>query len=146
LATVAAWCAILGLDEHYGVLSRGASDSYVNVCAQLWHPKRDWTERWYFGGALNFGDAEAPYALSTSISEMRQRMADFIGQPEYDWVEDSPSRAVGLWGLDFMACRHFRMPIPASAWYRVMPTLQSKSPPAPHANLLAPDQPGSSTG
>lgn len=132
LATVAAWCAILEMDEHYGVLSRGASDSYVKVCAQLWHPKRDWTERCYFGGALNYGDSEAPYALPTNVSEMRQRIADFIQRPEYDCVEDSPSRAVGLWGLDFVACRHFRMPIPASTWYRVMLALNSE-------NLLSSD-------
>lgn len=123
LATVAAWCAILGLDKHYGMLSRGASDSYANVCAQLWHPTRDWTERWYFGDALNFGDAEAPYALPTSITEMRQRIADFVERPEYDWGEGSRSRAIGLWGLDFVACRHLRIPVPASAWYRVISCL-----------------------
>ena len=124
LATIAAWCAILGLDEHYGALSCGAADSYASVCAQLWHPTRNWTERWCFGGALNFGDTEAPYALPTSIAEMRQRIADFLMRPEYDWVEGSPSRGAGLWGIDFIACRHLRMPVPASAWYRMMPAPQ----------------------
>lgn len=118
LATVAAWCAMLGLDDHYGSLSRGAATSYAKVCAQLWHPTTGWTERWYFGGALDLGDAEAPYALPTNVEEMRQRITDFVKRPEYDWVEASPSRTLGLFGLDFVACRHFRTPVPASAWYR----------------------------
>ncbi len=118
LATVAAWCAVLGLDDHYGLLSRGATTSYNKVCAQLWHPTIGWTERWYFGGAMDFGDAEAPYALPANVEEMRQRITDFVKRPEYDWVGTSPSRTLGLFGLDFVACRHFRVPVPASAWYR----------------------------
>lgn len=125
LATVGAWCVILGLDEHYAALSRGATDSYAKVCAQLWHPTQGWTEHWYFGGALNFGDTEAPYALPTSVDEMRQRMADFVKRTEYDWVGTSSTRAAGLWALDFVACRHLRMPVPASAWYRLMPEPRS---------------------
>lgn len=121
LATVAAWCAMLGLDDHYGLLSRGTTTSYAKVCAQLWHPTIGWTERWYFGGALDFGDAEAPYALPVNVEEMRQRITDFVKRPEYDWVETSPSRTLGLFGLDFVACRHFRIPVPASAWYRSRP-------------------------
>lgn len=118
LATVAAWCALLDLDDHYGALSRGATTTYAQVCAQLWHPAAGWVERWYFGRPLDLGDAEAPYALPSDVEEMRQRMADFLKRPEYDWVEASPSRRVGLFGLDFVACRHYRVPVPASAWYR----------------------------
>ena len=124
LATIAGWCVILGLDAHYSMLSRGASESYADVCAQLWHPTRDWAERWYFGGALKFGEAEAPYALPASHSEMRRRISDFTKRPEYDWVEGSLSLGVGLWAIDFIACRHLRMPVPASVWYRLMPTPQ----------------------
>jgi hypothetical protein len=127
LATVAAWCALLGLDDHYAALSRGVATSYTKVCAQLWHPTSDWTERWYFGGALNFGDAEAPYALPSNVDEMRQRMAEFVKRPEYDWVDVAPGRAVGLFGLDFVACRHLRMPVPASAWYRCGPAVAETS-------------------
>ena len=121
LATVAAWCAMLGLDDHYGQLSRGVTTSYAKVCAQLWHPTIGWTERWYFGGALDLGDSEAPYALPVNVEEMRQRITDFVKRPEYDWIAASPSRGLGLFGLDFVACRHFRIPVPASAWYRSRP-------------------------
>lgn len=125
LATAAAWCAILELDEHYTALSRGTVDSYKNVCAQLWHPTRDWHAGWYFGGSLDQGETEAPYTLPPAIEEMRQRIADFINLKNYDWIASSPSHAVGIWAIDFIACRHFQMPVPASAWYRLMnPTSQ----------------------
>ncbi|MBR7784226.1 hypothetical protein [Undibacterium luofuense] len=122
LATVAAWCLILELDEYYALLSRGASDPYKNVCAQLWHPTSGWHTYWYFTGSLNLGESEAPYLLPPSPEEMRQRMNTFISLDKYDWVNSSPSVAVNTWAIDFIACRHFRIPVPASAWYRLMPT------------------------
>ncbi len=119
LATIAAWCVILDLDDCYAVLMRGASGSYEKVCAQLWHPIKEWPNSWYFGESLDQGEAEAPYALLPSAAEMRQRMKQFLERSEFDWVDSSPTREVGLWALDFVACRHFRMPVPASAWYRL---------------------------
>lgn len=119
LATVAAWCAMFGLEQHYAALSQGALDRYKNVCAQLWHPTTGWHLQWYFRACLDRGDTEAPYVLLPSTEEMRQRMAEFLKREEYDWIGSSPSIAHGLWALDFMACRHFRMPLPASAWYRL---------------------------
>ncbi|WP_454711342.1 hypothetical protein [Cupriavidus nantongensis] len=120
LATVAAWCVILELDEHYAALSRGTVDSYNNVCAQLWHPTGDWHARWYFRGTLDQGETEAPYTLPPAIEGMRQRIGDFISLKNYDWIASSPSLAAGIWAIDFIACRHFRIPVPASAWYRFM--------------------------
>lgn len=128
LATVTAWCAILGLDEHYEALSRGAAGPYKNVCAQLWHPVNDWHSLWYFKTCLDQGDTEAPYVLLPSVEEMRQRFSEFLAREEYDWVKTSPSIAHGLWVLDFMACRHFRMPVPASAWYRLLEQPASEKP------------------
>ncbi|MET3821101.1 hypothetical protein ACVK00_000015 [Burkholderia sp. PvR073] len=118
LATIAAWCVVFELDDHYTALARGAIGSYDNVCAQLWHPTNDWPGNWYFGGSLEHGEAEAPYALLPSIVDMKQRIKQFLERPEFDWIESSQTRTVGLWALDFVACRHFRMPVPASAWYR----------------------------
>lgn len=120
LATIAAWCVILELHEHYATLSHGVTGPYGNVCVQLWHPTSNWPASWYFGGSLDHGEAEAPYALLPSSDDMRQRMAEFIDRQEYDWIASSPSRAVGLWALDYIACRHFRVPVPASAWYRLI--------------------------
>lgn len=120
LATIAAWCAMLGMDKHYALLAKGASDTYKDVCAQLWHPTADWTQYWYFGGVLATGNSEAPYALPLDAAEMRQRMQSFLAIDEYNWPEGSPSRAVGIFILDFIACRHFRVPVPASMWYRFL--------------------------
>lgn len=120
LATLAAWCAVLHLDDHYAVLAKGAKEEYREVCAQVWHPSSEWPRLWYFGrGALELGETEAPYALPDSADEMRRRMIEFLARPDCDWVATSPSRPVGLWGIDFIACRHFRMPVPASIWYRL---------------------------
>lgn len=120
LATIAAWCVVFELNDHYAALARGAASSYSKVCAQLWHPTIGWPDSWYFGGSLDQGEAEAPYALLSSAVEMTQRMKQFLERPDFDWVESSPTREVGLWALDFVACRHFRMPVPASAWYRLL--------------------------
>jgi hypothetical protein len=123
LATVAAWCAIFDLDEHYSALSAGATDSYKSVCAQLWHPTGNWHTRWYFDrSSLDCGETEAPYVLPTDIEELRKRMADFLTLENYDWVASSPSRDLGIWALDFIACQHFRIPVPASIWYRLLDT------------------------
>jgi hypothetical protein len=118
LATIAAWCAILELNDQYNALSQGAADNYKNVCAQLWHPTSDWHTQWYFRRSLDQGETEAPYALLPTIAEMQQRMADFIKLENYDWAASSPTRTHGYWALDFIACRHFRVPVPASEWYR----------------------------
>lgn len=119
LATIAAWCVAFGLEEHYAALARGATSSYDKVCAQLWHPTNDWPEFWYFGGSLDKGESEAPYALLPSITDMRQRIKQFLERPDFNWAESSQTRKIGLWALDFVACRHFRIPVPASAWYRL---------------------------
>lgn len=120
LATVSAWCAILGMDEHYALLAKGASGAYKDVCAQLWHPTADWPDRWYFGNVLNTGLSEAPYVLLPEASELKQHMQSFLALDEYDWPEASPARIAGLFVLDYIACRHFRIPVPASMWYRFL--------------------------
>lgn len=127
LATVAAWCVILDLDEHYAEISRGVSGPYRDVCAQLWHPTNDWPTYWYFGGSLNHGETEAPYVLPPEIDEMRQRMAGFLNLKNYDWAVSSPSRGVDIWAIDFIACRHFRTPVPASAWYPLVDFISHQS-------------------
>jgi len=119
LATIAAWCVVLELNDHYAALAQGAAGPYAKVCAQLWHPTKDWPGSWYFGRSLDKGEAEAPYVLLSSMAEMKLRMKQFLERPEFEWVECSPTCMVGIWALDFIACRHFRMPVPASAWYRL---------------------------
>lgn len=58
------------------------------------------------GDTTESGYSEAPYALSEDVDETRQRIADFLAKPEYEWLGSSPSRDAGLGALDFIACRH----------------------------------------
>lgn len=118
LATFVAWAVLLGLKEQYEAIVVGATSHYPKVCAQLWHPTPGWSSGWYFGAALQDGDTEAPFEMS-DFQAMARRMQAFLEVPKYKWLETSPSAVVGLLGMDFIACRHFRMPVPASFWYRL---------------------------
>lgn len=118
LATLAAWCALLGLEPQYERLASGNRETYPQTCAQLWHPTTDWQDHWYFGHARDFGESEAPFALPTNAEDLRQRLKKFTEMPQYQWNAQSRTGQIGLSILDFVACRHFRIPVPASLWYR----------------------------
>lgn len=118
LATLASWCAMLGFDNLYSVLAHGAAAKYPEVGAQLWHPATDWRLTWYFEpGHHRHGSSEAPYLMPPSASTLRERIKAFNANRVLQWEEHSPALAIGLWPIDFLACRHFRTPVPASVWY-----------------------------
>jgi hypothetical protein len=119
LATIASWCAVLGHDDAYRNLANGHNKHYPEVGAQLWHPPADWRANWYFGPAhLKSGATEVPYPLPAQPEDLRARIRQFNATGRRSkWEEISPARAVGLWAIDFLACRHFRTPLPASTWY-----------------------------
>lgn len=120
LATVAAWCALIGLDEPYKLLANAYTKDYPNICAQLWHPTAEWPRQWYYQATQHeLGDTEAPYALPEDPASLCSRVEEFLKLERYDWATHSPAIPVGLWALDFVACRHFQTPVPASCWYRV---------------------------
>lgn len=120
LATVASWCAVLELDDLYTVLARGHAENYPEVGAQLWHPSADWRSVWYFApGHHRHGTSEAPYSMPLDAQVLRARIHEFNESRRLQWEEHSPALAVGLWPIDFLACRHFRTPVPASVWYRI---------------------------
>lgn len=120
LATIASWCAMLGLDDVYSNLANGHNGTYPEVGAQIWHPADDWRVGWYFGPAhVNAGVTEAPYPLPTQAQDLRVRIQKFNASGRLKWEQNSPARAVGLWAIDFLACRHFRTPVPASMWYGI---------------------------
>jgi hypothetical protein len=119
-ATVAAWCALLHVDQSYERLTKSLVDDYPQVGAQLWHPTIDWPKRWYFGPAhIENGESEAPFNLPPLPGDLRRRTVDFLNIERFQWAEHSPTRPVGIWALDFLACRHFRTPVPAAFWYRI---------------------------
>jgi hypothetical protein len=120
LATIASWCALLHVDQTYEFLAKGKSSDYPKVGAQLWHPTLDWPKIWYFGPAfLENGEAEAPFDLPPLASDLRPRTAKFLELERFQWGEHSQTRSAGIWALDFLACRHFRTPVPAVFWYRL---------------------------
>lgn len=136
LATIASWCAVLGLDDSYGVLSKGHRDTYPTVGAQLWHPPHDWYKNWYFGPAhVDSGVSEAPYPLPAEAQELRNRIAMFNVSDRLQWEQHSPARALGIWALDFIACRHFRTPVPASVWYVLVRDDETTASPRPNLGL-----------
>ncbi|MGR9585278.1 hypothetical protein [Pandoraea sputorum] len=118
LATFAAWAVMFGLKDSFEALAEGTRSHYSNVCAQLWHPTQGWSTNWYFGSALEQGDTEAPIDIS-DFDAMTVRMQAFLKIEKYKWQDASPSAELGLFGIDFIACRHFRMPVPASFWYHL---------------------------
>jgi hypothetical protein len=129
LATIASWCAVLGLDDVYRNLADGHNRHYPEVGAQIWHPPEDWSKDWYFGPAhVEGGASEAPYPLPAEAKELRARIEEFNAGGRLKWEENSPARAVGLWAIDFVACRHFRTPVPASIWYHIHPRTEAPTP------------------
>lgn len=118
LATMGSWCVMLGQDEVYEGLAEGHAKAFPDVGSQIWHPMADWSSKWYFGPAhQGSGSTEAPYALPASAQALRDRIAQFNATGRLRWEEESPALAMGLWPLDFIACRHYRTPVPASMWY-----------------------------
>lgn len=118
LSTIAAWCAMLGLDRHYTLLAKGSIGDYANVCGQLWHPAGEWHSRWYFEAShRESGETEAPYLLPIDPAELLARAKELLGLERYEWAKHSPALRAGLWPLDFIACRHFRTPVPPHFWY-----------------------------
>lgn len=118
LATIGSWCVMLGLDDAYENLAGCHAKSYPDLGSQLWHPTADWTESWYFGPAhQRSGSTEAPFTLPASAQALRDRISQFNATGRLRWEENSPALAMGLWPLDFIACRHFRIPVPATMWY-----------------------------
>lgn len=120
LATIAAWCALMGLDKSYMLLANAHAKEYSNVCTQLWHPTAEWPQQWYYQAAHHeLGDTEAPYALPEEPASLCSRVDEFLKLERYEWAVHSLAVPAGLFALDFVACRHFQMPVPASFWYRV---------------------------
>lgn len=135
-ASVAAWCALLHVDQSYELLATSLAKDYPKVGAQLWHPTSSWSKDWYFGSAhIGNGESEAPFHLPVSAADLRKRTVEFMKIERFQWMELSTTLAAGIWALDFIACRHFRTPVPAIFWYHLVKTQDSAI--APHDGSIA---------
>lgn len=121
VATLASWCALRKLDRSYSVLTLGLRDVYSHMHVQLWHPTADWAAHWYFHNpTYETGDTEVPFSLPDSAEELRSRLKEFVAKSDYEWHTTSRAREVGIWAYDFVACRHFSIPVPANFWMRLL--------------------------
>lgn len=120
--TIAQWCAVLHADEAYAALAALRGDVLKDTCLQLWYPDEKIDDKRYNRSAfLGGGITDAPIELPATAEEMREQIRRTRSDsPVKDQVVTSAAKA-GLPFLDFIACRHFRMPMDPAFWQR-MPT------------------------
>lgn len=120
LPTLAGWCVILGEEPWYKrVVSGQEANAYPEVCSQLWHPlKDDLFDHLHFHQAqYECGETEAPIKFPDEIRDYRKHLEAILASDRHEVVESSPSFDEKLYGLDLIAMRHFKTPVPASFWY-----------------------------
>ncbi|WP_109479672.1 hypothetical protein [Paraburkholderia sp. C35] len=115
--TLATWCATLGMEENYVAFRQGLKAMAPTVQPQLWHPDLCSVERWYFDDVHSSTGSTEMLELPEDLTELRARMKQFIELDSRDVQQASPARMAGRYGLDFIACRHHRFPVPARVWY-----------------------------
>lgn len=118
LPTLAGWAVNLRDERAYKALVAGLPHAFKGVTGQLWHPVESELERLYFGPLHHEGgEAEAPVALPDSLEEHRQVMLELLTIERLAFVGKTSAFKKGHFGLDFIAFRHFRTPVPATYWY-----------------------------
>jgi len=121
LPTLAAWAVILDRDDLYAVIAKYSKTDYPEICLQLWHPTQDLSKHLYFHMAqYQCGESDAPIHLPDTAQEFRDRMKAILDSPRHNIIESSPAWCKGLPALDFVACRHFRTPVPPFLWFQLL--------------------------
>lgn len=116
-ATLATWCVAYRMGDDYTYLRQVLKGKAQSVQPQLWHPDLSSVERWYFEDAhLSTGSTEI-LDLPEDFHELLSRMQRFLEIESRDVQQASPAIKAGLYGLDFIASRHYRFPVPARVWY-----------------------------
>lgn len=118
--TIAQWCAALGADEAYAVLAELKNDALKDTCFQLWYPDAKTEEMRYsrpafLGSGITDAPVELPYTAEGMREQIRRTRSD---SPVKDQVMTSAAKA-GLSLVDFIACRHFRVPMDPGFWQRM---------------------------
>jgi hypothetical protein len=123
LATLAGWAALLGDDDCYDAIFRGARADYPETCIQLWHADQDVYRHMYFNAAHSkCGLSEAPIVLPATTEEWRVHMRLILASEHSKFVDDSVATQSGI-PLDIIAWRHFSTPIPPVVWYQLVDKL-----------------------
>lgn len=119
LPTLATWAVLLNHEEAYALLANNTKTQYPEICLQLWHPTEDVARHQYFHNACrNNGESEVPIYLPETMSEYRDQMKELLGLSKFDILKSSSGFNSGLGMIDFIACRHFRTPVPPYLCYK----------------------------
>lgn len=121
IPTVAQWCAVLGVDEAYAGIAGLKSEVMKGTCFQLWYPDMHTDNIRYDRPAfLESGMSDAPLDLPATAEEMREQIRRTrADSPVKDQVVTSAAKA-GLPFVEFIACRHFRIPVDPAYWQRIL--------------------------
>ncbi|EOV4174938.1 hypothetical protein [Yersinia enterocolitica] len=120
IPTLMGWAVILKKENGYNVLLKGIKEFYPKMCAQLWHPTNDLYHHLYFHQAQYvLGETEAPITFPDSMNDYQARMDELKEMDRYNFFTESSAGKAGLTVLDFIACRHFRTPVPPALWYHL---------------------------
>lgn len=120
IPTLMGWAVILKKDDGYNALLKGIKEFYPKMCSQLWHPTNDLYQHLYFHQAQYVtGETEAPITFPNSMNDYQERMNELKKMDRYSFFKESSAVKAGLTILDFIACRHFRTPVPPALWYRL---------------------------
>ncbi|MCA3030050.1 MAG: hypothetical protein ING66_15825 [Rhodocyclaceae bacterium] len=120
LPTLAGWCVVFNLEDHYNLLARESKESYPKVCMQLWHPDENLYESLYFAPSqFKCGASEAPLVLPPSMELWREHMLRVVDSSQKEVATASPAAKHGIMSLDVIASRHFQTPFPPFFWYQL---------------------------
>ncbi|EGR9583690.1 hypothetical protein I4X67_001444 [Salmonella enterica subsp. enterica serovar Carmel] len=120
IPTLMGWAVILENEKEYNVLLRGIKECYPKICSQLWHPTNDLYRHLYFHQAQYItGETEAPITFPDNMNNYQDRMNELRAKDRYNIFTESSAAKAGLTILDFIACRHFRTPVPPALWYNM---------------------------
>lgn len=118
LPTLAGWAVNLQDERSYNALIAGIPNAFKGVTGQLWHPLRSELMQLYFRSFHHQGgEAEAPIVLPDTLEEHRKVMKELLEIERLAFVGKTSAFIKGRFGLDFVAFRHFRTPVPANYWY-----------------------------
>lgn len=119
--TVAQWCAVLGADEAYTGIAALKGEVMKDTCFQLWYPDAQTDNMRYDRPAfLESGMSDAPLNLPATAEEMRDQIRRTRSDsPVKEQAVTSAAKA-GLPFVDFVASRHFRIPVDPAYWQRIL--------------------------
>jgi hypothetical protein len=110
---LAAWLSGLNEQEPLGTLVELKQSELEHCTLQLWMPDKDSENELYIGGH-DHGTALCDLPLSLTGTELLDTIAEAC-QRENSFRNLTPNKT-GYWPIIFLACRHYRFPIPPQFW------------------------------